>query len=218
MSLKTRTITNKGEPLVNIEGQPLVNVKISFNLVDAIGKCTDVFDSITFERVSATKITTLTDENGEFSINLFPTERASSVCFYKCHVNSPHVQDFIASVADGDLPLSWYKMKQSSEPFEQNELSALEAHLQNDSFHRQINDTNATEYNIWSALKILNSLNEKSGIDHQHERSEIINAIKSGSDITVDESGNVTINANSHEHVVDNISDFSEAIINGGYF
>lgn len=80
-----REINNYGQPLVDFEGQPQEGVKIRFRLIKN-GIPVDVFDTTTRERIMSAGKHAKTNVNGEFSIQLWPTDRGPTGLKYLCHV------------------------------------------------------------------------------------------------------------------------------------
>lgn len=128
MSLVLRNINNSGEPLCAPDGTVLAGVKITFTLMSPSGLAIDVWDAFSYERVAGLK-QVVTDTNGIFTIDLWPTDRGSTVSVYLCHVDSPYVQDFMAALPTSSLiPISWVNFMGGALPLPPVPLDALAIH------------------------------------------------------------------------------------------
>ncbi len=96
-----REINNIGQPLIDSEGRPLANVKITFRLVKG-GAPADVFDATSKERHSSTPTETVTNANGEFTVRLWPTSRGPAGLKYRCEVYLPRVRPYDFTLPAGD--------------------------------------------------------------------------------------------------------------------
>jgi hypothetical protein len=106
----TRTITNIGQnqPLIGDDGMPLANAAITFLLVDANMAPTATIDTKTGSLVVAKEKVAITDANGEFSVDLWPTSRGKDQTYYLCRV--ARVFRFLAELPEGPditMSLSW---------------------------------------------------------------------------------------------------------------
>jgi hypothetical protein len=136
MSLVVRTLSNTGQPLVDASGAPAANINITFQLVDKYRRPVDTLDSVTAETVLSTPVIATTDAQGEFTVNLWPTSRASGDRAYIVSVGDGSPESFIAQLDEGDLSeLSWHALKSSAGALENNELSAFELHVQDATSH-----------------------------------------------------------------------------------
>lgn len=106
MSLVTRVLSNSSNPLLNPDGTPIVGVKVEFQLVDQTGKAIDVFDAISTEAIVG-YVTTNTDANGLFSVNLWPNDRGALTTQYLCTVSVPGFQSFQSSLPSGVGAYPW---------------------------------------------------------------------------------------------------------------
>ena len=132
MSLTLRTITNVGSPLYDIDGSLLVNVPVTFILVDNVNNTVDTFDIETEERITGFT-TVVTDQNGEFSASLWPNDRGEMPTRYLCRV--PNCIDFSASLTHSTLPISWLEFKTSGRPLSALEISVLDKHITDSDVH-----------------------------------------------------------------------------------
>lgn len=135
MPLTTRNLTNVGDPLVNIHGDPLVGIKIHFYLVDAKSKKhTSTFDALTGERVVGTYSAT-TDASGEFTIALWPNDRGNTNTRYLCHVEAENVADIYGVVTTGVGSMLWIDFYEAGVPLTPAQLTLLLTHIADDSRH-----------------------------------------------------------------------------------
>ncbi len=135
MSLVTRNINNSGEPLCAPDGTVLSGVTITFTLMNPQGLPVDVWDGISFERVVGL-YSIVTDVNGIFTVNLWPTDRGSVESVYLCHVDSPYVQDFMAPLPTGGLvPISWVAFMGGASPLPPVPPDALAQHIVDPNGH-----------------------------------------------------------------------------------
>jgi hypothetical protein len=103
----TRTLSNVGSPLMTPNGTPFADAKITFTLVGTPGSALgNVFDAISGERVAG-QVTTTTDANGQFTVQLWPNDRGATTTQYLCHVDALGIADFKASVPSGATTLTW---------------------------------------------------------------------------------------------------------------
>lgn len=132
--LNLRTISNTGEPLCAPDGTVLANITITFKLMNPDGLFVDAWDATTFERVAGIK-TVVTDAQGEFVVDLWPNDRGSEVTQYLCHVDSPYVRDFTASLPSGPTGLSWVEFMGGAIPLPPVPLDALALHVASPTAH-----------------------------------------------------------------------------------
>jgi len=135
MALTLRTISNSGAGLKDPAGNLLTNIEVSFTLCDRYGKAHDFFDSVSGERIASVLQEVVTDSNAEFSVQLWPTSRATETAFYKCSVNHIGIKDFIAPLVEGADALSWATFKASGATLASNETSGFAQHVQDMSLH-----------------------------------------------------------------------------------
>lgn len=88
MALLTRTISSAGDPLCAPDGTVLAGVTVTFTLVNRRGMPIDAWDAQTHERVVGAAAVK-TDEAGEFSVALWPTDRSNVQALYACRVDAP---------------------------------------------------------------------------------------------------------------------------------
>jgi hypothetical protein len=101
----TRTITNIGQPLVSPQGYLLQNVKLSFTLVQG-SKPHQTFDKYSGEMIAPLPVYVYTDNNGEFTVDLWCTTRGIDSLQYVCVVDSDEIDNFKAPLPEG-LPMTW---------------------------------------------------------------------------------------------------------------
>lgn len=112
----TRVITNAGDPLVDSSGIPRAGVQIVFQLVDIYDDPTDAWDALDGERVVGYRQIATTDENGVFSITLWPNDRGTLQTAYRCTVFYKGAQTIRAALPTGDLSdLQWINFIAGSE-------------------------------------------------------------------------------------------------------
>lgn len=128
MALVTRTLTNDGDPLCVPNGPPLANTRVTFVLVDANGFPTSAWDAETHERVVG-KVTTTTDAEGHFTVELWPNSRGNVPTMYACRVNHPDARTFRAAVDAGEGALQWIDFMLAGEALNAQGLSALGQHI-----------------------------------------------------------------------------------------
>lgn len=103
----TRTLTGV---LKDGSDNPLAGVRIQFLLVNERGKASDGWDPIG-ERIGAGPWETTTDDEGEFSIDLWPTTRSMTLCYWKCTTVGIDTIPIVAPLYEGEAPLNWYEWK-----------------------------------------------------------------------------------------------------------
>jgi len=99
-----REVNNIGEPIISPEGQPQEDVKIKF-LLTKDGLSMNGKDAETGETIASQEITTKTNKNGEFSVWLWPTDRASTTMQYRC--TAPGIKPFFFSLESGDTAVKF---------------------------------------------------------------------------------------------------------------
>lgn len=107
----TRILTNEGAPLYYPDGSPASRIKLTFTLVRNTGIATDVFDSITGERIAPGPVTVTTDDDGVFNTPLWPTTRGDAPTYYLCKVPILGVMDIVAPLPDNAGPYTWIEFK-----------------------------------------------------------------------------------------------------------
>ena len=131
MTLPLRTLTNAGDPLCTPDGQVLSGVHVSFQLVDRYGVETDVWDALTHERVGGEPIVATTNEDGEFSIDLWPNSRGNRPTRYRCTVDHPAFKAFSGTVDDLSLgPLQWVEFMAASATIAPQDLGEMSLYRQ----------------------------------------------------------------------------------------
>lgn len=131
MTLSLRTLTNAGDPLCTPDGQVLSGVRVSFQLVDRYGVETDVWDALTHERVGGEPIVATTNEDGEFSIDLWPNSRGNRPTHYRCTVDHPAFKAFSGTVDHLSLdPLQWVEFMAASATIAPQDLGEMSLYRQ----------------------------------------------------------------------------------------
>lgn len=131
MPLTLRTLTNAGDPLCTADGQVLSGVRVSFQLVDSYGVATTSWDALTHEAVVGQPIVATTDEDGEFSVDLWPNSRGNPPTRYRCTVDHPAFKTFSGTVDDLSLgPLQWVEFMAASATLEPQDLGEMSLYRQ----------------------------------------------------------------------------------------
>ena len=123
--LVTRQITNAGDPLCAPDGTILAGVEVTFVLTNPRKSPIDAWDAITFERVVGVKVA-VTDGAGEFSVDLWPTDRSNVPAVYLCTADVPGAKPFASPVPSGAEPLSWAMFMAHGLPLEPSQLDFLD--------------------------------------------------------------------------------------------
>lgn len=142
MPLITRQLSNAGAPLYSPTGILLTGKSISFTLVDSTGAVTDAFDVITGERVIG-EVSTVTDINGIFTINLWPNDRGDKVTKYVCSIAKKDILDFASQVPSGAGVLSWLNFRTNGIILTPAQVTTLDAHIADSNIH-----LNPTQLNL----------------------------------------------------------------------
>jgi len=116
MSLVLRSISNVGDALTAPDGTILSNIEVSFLLVDIDGVITDVWDTMSGERIAPIKETVVTSGLGEFTVSLWPNDRGSFPTYYRCTVKSRNVRSFTAALPSGETTLKWIDFAEQNVP------------------------------------------------------------------------------------------------------
>lgn len=140
MATVVREVTNQiGEDVDAIcdqEGNPLENIPISYQLVDANGTPIDTFDAITGELVTSKITTVYTNAVGKHTASLWPNDRGVTATQYLCIVGSAGTAPVKATLNEGDLsPVRWIDFIANGIPITPAELLVIYQHLANDSIH-----------------------------------------------------------------------------------
>jgi hypothetical protein len=114
-----RTISNTGDPIVDLKGNPIAGCVVEFKLVDSDHRYTSVaYVSATGERIGNGTATATCDANGIFSISLYCndalTTPSASATMYRCKVNNDQFSVFYASLPTGGTALSFADFYSSS--------------------------------------------------------------------------------------------------------
>jgi hypothetical protein len=156
VKVKKRKITSVGQPLLTPDGKALSNLRVSFVLVDANSRPIDVFDSQTGEHICG-RVEVLTDSNGEFEVELFPTTYANVQCYYFVHIHSNYISDFKSTLLAGAGSISFYLFRTTGLEASEVEVSQIQAYL--DSFlDTLIADSATSSTSTWSSQKIVDTL------------------------------------------------------------
>ena len=127
MALILRTVSNAGDPLCAPDGTLLASVNVTFTLVSSRGVPTDAWDAQTRERVVGTKTAT-TDAAGEFSVQLWPTDRANNPVLYLCRVEAPGARSFSAVLPSGPDAFRWSDLMARGQPMTAVQIDILDAY------------------------------------------------------------------------------------------
>jgi len=132
--MKARKVSNKGNPLRSPDGRLLSGVRVTFKLIDAELKPTDVWDAISNERILPLLIFAETGSNGEFFVNLWPNDRGEKPTYYECYVSIPGAGRFICYLTDGDDEIDWLTLR-ITDLMSPIATSLLQLHMQNAAVH-----------------------------------------------------------------------------------
>lgn len=134
--MKKRTITNKGmnQPLVNQSGAILANVAVNLLLVRANRLPAFAIDVVTKECIVSGWTKLITDANGELEDDFWPTSRSAVPVFYLCQIPASG-EVFMASLEDGDTPISWADFRLSAEVVNESLPTVSVAHIQDNIRH-----------------------------------------------------------------------------------
>lgn len=103
----TRTLHNTGDPISKPDGTPLAGGVISLELVDTIRrKPVSLFDAVSFELISFTKLLITLDESGEFTESIWPNGRGESATYYKLKIVGSTTPEKYLYIADGTAPVT----------------------------------------------------------------------------------------------------------------
>ena len=137
--MKVRKVSNKGNPLRSPDGKLLSGVRVTYKLIDAELKPTDVWDAINNERIMPLLIYTETGTNGQFEVNLWPNDRGEKPTYYECYVSVPGAGRFICYLTDGDTEIDWLTLR-VTDLMTPLASSLLQLHMQNTSVHLSVAD------------------------------------------------------------------------------
>ena len=132
--MKARKVSNKGNPLRSPDGRLLSGVRVTFKLIDAELKPTDVWDALNNERILPLLIFAETDSQGEFFVNLWPNDRGEKPTYYECYVSIPGAGRFICYLTDGDTEIDWLTLR-ITDLMTPLATSLLQMHMQNAAVH-----------------------------------------------------------------------------------
>lgn len=132
--MKARKVSNKGNPLRSPDGRLLSGVRVTFKLIDADLKPTDVWDAINSERILPLLIFAESDSQGEFFVNLWPNDRGEKPTYYECYVSIPGAGRFICYLTDGDTEVDWLTLR-ITDLMTPLATSLLQLHMQNATVH-----------------------------------------------------------------------------------
>lgn len=134
--MRTRSVSNRGNPLRSPDGKLLSGVRVTYKLIDADLKPTDVWDAITNERIMPLLIYAETGTNGQFSVNLWPNDRGEKPTYYECYVSIPGAGRFICYLTDdgSNREIDWLTLR-VTDLMTPLATSLLQLHMQNASAH-----------------------------------------------------------------------------------
>lgn len=105
--LVTRTINNVDEGVSGISADITSDWSISFTMVDQHGRPTEATDGTSGQEITGYRVRgTIDPTNGEFSLPLWPTDRAVSPVYYRVRImrkGLDMVGSYIRPLASGDL-------------------------------------------------------------------------------------------------------------------
>ena len=132
-----RELNNFLQPIVDGDGDPVPNLQIIFRLVDSGYSPAGTFDSITSERIMPLKTTVITNAQGEFSVNLWPTSRGQEGRLWHCEIRWPgsNPELFTAPLVEGVEPLKWADWARSGWTAPLPMIAPFAAHMQDSSKH-----------------------------------------------------------------------------------
>lgn len=105
----TRKLTNQGNPLVDGSSNPIVGLRLVFQLVDGNYLPVAGWDRFSGNRVSPTVVEAYTDAYGEFQVPLWPTDRSSETVYWKCSVPGSDFGVIFGTIPSGTDPYYWYQ-------------------------------------------------------------------------------------------------------------
>jgi hypothetical protein len=134
--MKLRTVSNRGNPLRSPDGKLLSGVRVTYKLIGADLKPTDVWDALSNERIMPLLIYTETDNNGQFHVHLWPNDRGEKPTYYECYVSVSGATRFICYLTDGDEEpgIDWLSLR-ITDLMTPLTTSLLQMHMQNISVH-----------------------------------------------------------------------------------
>ncbi len=139
MALVTRTISNAGSPLTDVNGGLLANTVIRFTLVNDRSYAAGTFDVETGEPVAPGPYVAITDEAGLFSVALWPTSRGLEQRFYLCEIapqsDTVDFPAFKAPLAEDADPISFLAFRLGGDAVAEWETTAFTAHVENSAIH-----------------------------------------------------------------------------------
>lgn len=139
MALVTRTISNTGSPLTDVNGALLADTIIRFTLVNDRSYAAGTFDVETGEPVAPGPYLATTDNNGIFSVDLWPTSRGLEQRFYLCEIapesDTVDFPAFKAPLVADDYPLPFLSFRISGDTVPPWEMDAFTAHTQDMALH-----------------------------------------------------------------------------------
>lgn len=145
MALVTRTISNTGSPLTDVNGALLADTIIRFTLVNDRSYAAGTFDVETGEPVAPGPYLATTDEAGLFSVDLWPTSRGLEQRFYLCEIapasDTVDFPAFKAPLADGIGTLPFLAFRLAGDTVQPWEMDAFVAHVQNMAIHGGLTST-----------------------------------------------------------------------------
>lgn len=158
MALTTRTISNTGAPLTDINGAVLADTRIRFTLVNNRSYAGGTFDTETGEPIAPGPFYATTDASGLFNIALWPTSRGLEERFYLVEIapesDAVEFPPFKAPLADGAGSLPFLSFRLSGDTVQPWEMDAFTAHVQDVSLHTPVGATHNHIVSIAAAESI----------------------------------------------------------------
>jgi hypothetical protein len=135
--MKTRRVHNTGQPLLGPDNSVLRNTKITFTIVDEYWAPIDVFDIITREKIVG-KTTARTDNNGIFSVNLWPNTRGDVASQYLVDIDFLGARQVAAVLEDSDDAIFYYDWLHLGQEVVPADYNTLERYLEGFRFRSSI--------------------------------------------------------------------------------
>lgn len=139
MALVTRTINNTGAPLTDVNGAVLALTPIRFTLVNSRSYAAGTFDATTGEPVAPGPYLSTTDDDGLFSVNLWPTSRGLEERFYLVEIapesDTVEFPPFKAPLVDGLVSLPFLAFRLGGDAVPAWEMDAFTAHVNDMVIH-----------------------------------------------------------------------------------
>lgn len=134
----TTRLTNKtdyhSQQLVDESGAVMAGVTICFAICTARGKVVDGWDVAAKQRIVPRYKEVVTDDNGEFEIDLWPTSRGINV-YYRCSVPLSNVSNIIAPLDESTTPVTWFDFMAAGQTLTPTGLSVFSNHINDNTRH-----------------------------------------------------------------------------------